>query len=361
MSTEVLNRDLLEEVKTANGEVAWKSPSNIALVKYWGKYGVQLPCNPSISFTLNNSCTTTKITYSPKKGEELNVHFELSGNREPKFEEKIKKYFLSIQEEVSFIEHFDYKIESSNSFPHSTGIASSASGMSAIALCLCTIEKDLGLANLSDEAFMQKASHLARLGSGSACRSLYGGLVSWGETQDLDGASNLYGTPFTDNLHDVFKTYQDTVLIVDETEKKVSSRIGHGLMEGNPFSEQRFVQANDNLKKIKAVLQSGDQDEFIKIVESEALTLHAMMMTSDPYYLLMRPNTLVIIEKIFAYREKTGLPVCFTLDAGPNIHLLYPENIKEEIKEFINSELKSYLAHGKFIDDCVGNGPERLK
>jgi diphosphomevalonate decarboxylase len=361
MTTEVLNNKSLQDVKKATGEVAWKSPSNIALVKYWGKYGVQLPCNPSISFTLNNSCTTTTLKFTPKKGEEFDVRFELSGERKESFEVKIKKFLESISNEVSFIPEFDFVIESSNSFPHSTGIASSASGMSAIALCLCSIEKDLGLENLSEEAFFQKASHLARLGSGSACRSVYGGMVSWGETKDLDGASNLYGTPFTDNLHPVFKTYQDTVLIVDEMEKKVSSRIGHGLMETNPFSQQRFVQANENLAKLKAVLQSGDQEEFIKIVESEALTLHGMMMTSDPYYLLMRPNTLEIIERIFAFREKTGLPVSFTLDAGPNIHLLYPENIKEEIKNFINSELLSYLSRGKFIDDSVGNGPERIK
>src|SRR6185437_12238620 len=87
---------------------------------------------------------------------------------------------------------------------------------------------------------------------------------------------------------------------------------------------QRFAQAHQNLSAIKKVLENGDLEEFIKITESEALTLHSMMMTSMPYFILMKPNTLEIINRIWKFRETTNVPVCFTLDAGANVHVLYP-------------------------------------
>ena len=84
------------------------------------------------------------------------------------------------------------------------------------------------------------------------------------------------------------------------------------------------------------------------------------MMTSSPYYLLLRPNTLQVIERVLAYRERTGIPVAFTLDAGPNIHLLYPDKVGSEVKAFINSELKQFAFNEMIIEDEVGKGPVRL-
>src|SRR5690606_30712639 len=125
-------------------------------------------------------------------------------------------------------------------------------------------------------------------------------------------------------VNEVFRNYQDTILLVDKGEKQVSSTVGHDLMHGHPFAQQRFAQAHENLSAIKKALTDGDIDSFIKIVESEALTLHSMMMTSMPYFILMKPNTLEIINRIWKYRAATGITVCFTLDAGANVHVLYP-------------------------------------
>ena len=342
------------------GKVSWRSPSNIALVKYWGKKAVQIPLNPSISFTLRKSYTETVVEYSPAAEGESTVQFFLEGESNQQFGEKIHAYFKGLDTVFPFLKQLKFTIRSSNTFPHSAGIASSASGMSALALCLCSIEQNHFGGLDSNEAFFQKASYLARLGSGSACRSLYGGLVSWGKVDGREETSDLWGTQQTKNIHPDFLTFNDSILIVDAAQKKVSSRIGHGLMNSNPFSTERFKQAQSNMLRLMEVLKAGDMDEFINITESEALTLHAMMMTSNPYYLLMKPNTLNIIERIFDFRESTGTPLCFTLDAGPNIHLLYPEKVSGEVKVFINDELKPFLHQSRIIEDGVGAGPEKL-
>jgi diphosphomevalonate decarboxylase len=129
-------------------------------------------------------------------------------------------------------------------------------------------------------------------------------------------------------------------------------------MHDHPYAERRFQQAHENLSKLKTVLETGDLDTFVQIVESEALTLHAMMMTSMPYFILMKPNTLEIINAIWKYRNETKIPVCFTLDAGANVHVLYPENTKEEILQFIKGELVGYCQNGQYICDEIGIGSE---
>lgn len=344
------------------GSVAWRSPSNIAIIKYWGKYGTQLPRNPSISFTLSEAHTNTSIKYAPKKESHHQVALDFLFANQPKetFKAKIQQYFESLLEVFPFIKQLHFTIESNNSFPHSAGIASSASAMSALALCLCEIERQL-FGNLKSEPeFLRKASYLARLGSGSACRSVYPKMAVWGANSVVEGSSDLYAIPFEEELHPIFTTFQDTILLISGEEKNVSSRAGHGLMDGNLFAESRYLQAKQNFTKIIGALKTGDVELFGQIAELEALTLHALMMTSNPPFILMKPNTLLIIEKIRAYRIATKQPLYFTLDAGPNLHLLYPENEKAEVWRFIESELLPYCEQRQFIKDGVGNGAMKL-
>jgi len=342
------------------GQVSWQSPSNIALVKYWGKYGEQLPKNTSISFTLSNCHTQTTLFYEPKTtdGYEFEVYLDLK--REEGFEPKILKFFQRIEKYLLFLKEYTFKIETSNSFPHSSGIASSASGMSALALCLMEIERKLN-PEMSKEYFLQKASFLARLGSGSACRSLEGPLMVWGEHSKIVGSTNLFGITYPLEVHKNFDNYQDTILLVDQGLKQVSSTVGHDLMHNHPFAEERFVQANTNLEKLIPILKSGNLNDFIEIVESEALSLHAMMITSMPYFILMKPNTLEIINRIWNFRKETGSKVCFTLDAGANVHVLYPEIEKEQVYDFIKKELVAYCQNSKYICDLVGKGAFLMK
>jgi len=333
--------------------VTWESPSNIALVKYWGKYDVQIPANPSISFTLSKAITTTTLKYSEGQG---TVKVFLDEVETPDFLPKIQTFFERTKHLFPFLDTYDFEIHTSNSFPHSSGIASSASGMSALALCLMSIKKELGL-DISD--FYHEASEAARLGSGSGSRSVYGPLAAWGKHAEIQGSSDTHAVAFSD-VHPIFTSFQDTILLVEKGSKAVSSTVGHGLMNGHPYAEARFNQAHENQSVLLRAMLEGDLQTFGELVESEALTLHGMMMTSMPYFILMKPNTLEIIERIWAYRKETGNPVYFTLDAGANVHVLYPKSHKDVILDFIDTELRTFCKDGSYLCDEVGLGPNHV-
>lgn len=344
-----------------NGDFTWKSPSNIALVKYWGKSEPQIPKNASISFTLDNCYTTTTLAYSKKEksSSDFNIEVIFEGEKKEEFKPKIVEFFKRVKRYIPFITEYNFIIKTENSFPHSSGIASSASGMSALALCLMSIEKELK-PKITKAYFNQKASFLARLGSGSAARSIEGELMVWGKQNAIPSSSDLYAIKFPFKIHKNFKNYQDTILLVDKGKKQVSSTVGHKLMINHPFAEYRFKQANENITRLVEILQNGDLKAFINLVESEALTLHAMMMTSNPYFILMKPNTLKIIDKIWEYREEHNSDICFTLDAGANIHVLFPESEKETINTFIANELIDFCENNQYICDNVGFGARQL-
>ena len=339
-----------------SGSVAYSSPSNIALVKYWGKKAHQIPANPSISFTLNNCKTLTTIKFKKKTTKGFSFEVYLEGVIQKEFKPKIKQFFQRIEVYLPFLSAYHFTIETSNTFPHSSGIASSASGMSALALCLVQLEQSLN-PETTKTFFNRKASFLARLGSGSACRSIEGPLIVWGTHANIIGSSDLVGIKYPYEVHPNFSNFCDTILLVDKGEKQVSSTVGHDLMHGHPFSEQRFAQAHTNMDALIEVLKTGDLTAFINIVEREALTLHSMMMSSDPYFILMKPNTLEIINKIWAFRKKTDLHICFTLDAGANVHVLFPDNEAKEIQEFIANELAMHCQNGHFIDCLLYTSP----
>ena len=329
------------------------SPSNIAIVKYWGKHGNQLPNNPSVSFTLSRCHTETHVRCIRNDSDKYSMRFLFEGKESPKFQEKIEKYLADNQQYFGFLKGLDLDIESANSFPHSSGIASSASSMSALVLCLLQIEKivkqDVKPLDL------RKASFLSRLASGSAARSVFPVMALWGVTPSVSRSSDEYAVPLADMVNPVFKSYHDSILIVSNKEKSVSSRVGHSLMNGHPLAEQRYKTARENTEILLKVLNNGDVDDFMKIAEAEALQLHEMMATSTPSYKLMEPNTLKIIELVRQFRADTKIPACFTLDAGPNVHLLYPHACAVEVKQFIKHELLQYCHDNQCIDDVVKN------
>jgi diphosphomevalonate decarboxylase len=335
-----------------NGKVSESCPSNIALIKYWGKYENQIPANPSISFTLSQCKTNTEIDFFAD--EKFSVQTFLAGNEEVKFAEKIEKYFKNIEQYLPWILKGKYIIKTQNTFPHSSGIASSASGFGAIAKCLMDLD-DLFNGKSDQEFKLKKASFLSRLGSGSACRSLYEGLVVWGETREVANSSDFFAVPFPNHeIHSIFKNFNDWVLLIHEGEKSVSSTVGHGLMNTNPYAERRFQEAHENFSLLKNILKSGDMKSFIQLVEHEALTLHAMMMMSEPAFILMKTGTLSVINKIWEFRKETNLPLFFTLDAGANVHLLFPSNKEEdEIKSFIIKELVQHTQNNDVVKDVM--------
>ncbi len=337
----------------------WRCPSNIALVKYWGKKPVQIPANPSLSFTLSKSYTETELTIRPTESDEGVLEYYFEGKQNEAFESRIRGYLSNIRPYFPFLSGCQCSINSRNTFPHSSGIASSASSMGALALGICSIERQIQDWP-GDEDFYRKASYMARLGSGSAARSVYGGFVTWGRQEGLENTSDEFASPMSENAGPAFTSLHDAILIISPDKKPISSSQGHALMDDHPYAIARYRQARENILNLRRAINRNDLDAFIQLTEIEALALHGLMMSSDPGFLLMKPASLQVILLIQQFRKETGLPVAFTLDAGPNVHLIYPGSEREKVLAFIRNELLEYCHQKEWIDDRMGKGPEEI-
>ena len=325
-----------------------RAPANIAWIKYWGKKGHQLPANPSLSMTLRECVTLTQVEATPATAMKVELWFQ--GDRSEAFETKTQKFLSERAQEFPLLGKFHYKIQTQNSFPHSSGIASSASSMAALSQALGNLLTDHGI-----DVTRQQIGSMARLGSGSACRSVEGGIVTWGKTPLIDQSSDLHATKVTKLVHADFLNAKDAVLVVSSKEKELSSRAGHGAMTGHPFAAARYQQANDNFALLWAGMQTGDWQKVGEVMEAEALTLHALMMTNNPGTLLLAPKSLEVLRLVRLFRQESKLPIYFTIDAGPNIHLIYPESVHAKVEPFIRHELLPFTENGNnAIWDSMG-------
>lgn len=339
-------------------EVRWESPSNIALVKYWGKREGQLPMNPSVSMTLAKAVTqTTVIAHKTNKPSGIAL---VNNDPNHPFIPKLAKLLTWLSTEVPLLNSYEFEIITENSFPHSTGIASSASGLSAFSLCLVSMLEALSGNSLTQEERAVFSSELSRMGSGSACRSIYGGFAWWGESVEWQGSSDRYACSINRRVHERFFHLRDTILIVSSVPKSVSSTAGHSLMQHHPFSEGRKVQVKEHLSALLSGLESGDFEQVGRISEMEAMTLHALIMTSAGNPILWEPGTISLLKAIQRAR-KSGLPLFYTIDAGANVHLLYPADAQHAIESTILPELLSYCDSGKALFDFCGEGPKNLR
>jgi len=341
------------------GELTAECPSNIALVKYWGKQHVQIPMNPSLSFTLSTAITRLSFRFEIMKSPQAGfVDFAFNGMPDEAFAKRIRNYLASVTRFMPFLNRMGILVHSENTFPHSSGIASSASSFGALALALCAIENALYGSLESPELYFRKASFLARLGSGSACRSVYGGYSLWGRSQGIEESSDEYAVPVNQLVAPVFMTLHDSILIISSSPKEVSSSEGHQLMEDHPYRSARISQANNHLRQLLDHLHVGNFEMAGSIAEQEALSLHALMMASKKGYMLLKPNTLSAISAIRRFRTQNDIPIAFTLDAGANIHLLHPASCAPSVSKFIRDELTPFCEDGKVIQDTVGPGPQ---
>jgi diphosphomevalonate decarboxylase len=318
----------------------WSAPSNIAFVKYWGKKGDQLPINPSVSGTLNSCRSITRLEVLDEDSS-FDLAFEFEGKPSDSFRKKIigkfEKYFFN---EVPVLKNMRISLKSRNTFPHSCGIASSASFYASLALNLTELE---GKYEVNSPEFFNRASFLARLGSGSACRSLFGPITAWGD------ASLEFGNTWNE-IHDDFLNMKDFVCLVSAKEKKVSSTVGHALMENHPYKESRIENANENFKETQEILKQGDWQKFSKVLEDEANQLHGMMMMSTPSFYLLEPNSIKLIEAFRNWREAHNIKAGYTIDAGPNIHIICHRDEADKVSSFID-EHKDLLEDGRYLAD----------
>lgn len=337
------------------GKVSYSSPSNIAIIKYWGKEpGDQIPMNPSLSMTLDQcrSFTTMEYEIGDETEPQLEVFFE--GIRAHDIEAKLQRWFTKITYFFSWLKQSRLRVETHNNFPHSAGIASSASGMSAMAMCLAAIDARINAESSSVD--LSLISNIARLGSGSASRSVMGPWVIWGKTENVPDANQQHAVVLHD-VHPDFARLHDTIIVVDKTPKRISSRDGHTLMEGHPWRQGRIEQVATHMQSLLKALRTGHWDTFSKITENEALSLHALMLASEGGMMLWKGNTVEWMHYIREQRQQHNVPMTFTLDAGANIHLIYPDGAREKVLEILQTAPIPYI---KLIHDHTGQGPEKL-
>lgn len=336
--------------KSASIEVM--APSNIAWTKYWGKKDLQKGINASLSMPLKNCSTKSKVEFSfgesASKGPEVSLIFE--GENKSDFLPKINTFFERAKELYPFIgELKSVRITSENTFPHSSGIASSASAFAALALAMEEVMAKIE----SSDLCIERASSAARLGSGSACRSFHAGFTLWGL---LNGRGSEEHGVKIEKVESSFEKIYDAICIVSSKEKAVGSSAGHALMENHPYKEARIAQANENTKALLKWLDEGNIEKAGEVLEEEALALHGLMATSRPSYILMRPETLAIIEKVQEFRRDRSAQVYFTLDAGPNPHIIYFESSKEIVESELLPTLEELCENGRIIMDQKGDG-----
>lgn len=223
-------------------------------------------------------------------------------------------------------------VVSKNSFPKGAGIASSASGFAALTAA--------GAAAAGLDLSERDLSILARLGSGSACRSIPDGIVEWkfGKTGKESYARSLYPTGYWD--------IRDVIAVIGDKDKKVSSSEGHALAAGSPFYRARIAGMPKKVKEIKSALKDKDFTKFGEIIEAEAINMHAVMMTSKPPLYYWLPGTLEVMRLVAGLREE-GIEAYFTIDAGPNVHIICEGKnvigIKRRLKEI--KGLKSVIVN----------------
>lgn len=287
------------------GQATAVAHPNIAFIKYWGNINdaMRIPANGSISMNLDALSTRTTVGIDPQA---IRDRIAINGNEA---DERTSIRISGLLDNIrSIAGHKEYSyISSTNNFPSGSGIASSASGFAALATAAAAA---YGLT--LDE---QNLSALARRGSGSACRSIPGGFVEWfpGDSTDTSYASSIAPPEHWDLM--------DLVVIVDPSHKTTGSSEGHTIAPTSPLQSSRVKDTPRRLNQCRKAILEKDFFALANIVEQDCLMMHTVMMTSSPGLFYWKPATLDVIQKTVALRER-GLPVFYTIDAGPNVHII---------------------------------------
>ena len=285
---------------------AARARTNIALVKYWGKADAALntPAVGSISITLADLWSETRVCFDAGLATDT---FELDGSNDPAQTERVVR-FLDLARAAAGVSH-KAQVTSHNNFPTGAGLASSASGFAALA---AAADQALGLGLAPREL-----SILARRGSGSACRSIPGGFVEWGVGDcDPDSGAASIAPPEHWEL-------ADCVTIVSQGHKPVGSTEGHAIAYTSPIQAARVAGAPERIERCKRAILERDFDALAEVMELDSNLMHAVMMTSTPRLLYWQPATLTVMQAVAEWRQ-SGLPACYTIDAGPNVHVICP-------------------------------------
>lgn len=288
---------------------------NIAFIKYWGNRDntLRLPVNGSISMNLDGLATRTTVSFQPSLAfDELIINgHEVTGAGLDRV-----SYILDIIRGMADI-HERAEVMTENNFPAGAGIASSASAFAALALAG---SRAAGL-SLSEP----ELSRLARRGSGSASRSIPGGFVEW-QVGAADEDSFAFSIAPADHWNLV-----DCVAIVSVSHKKTGSTQGHSIAPTSPLQTARVADAPRRLDLCRNAILNRDFDSFASIVELDSDIMHAVMMTSTPALHYWKPASLEVMNAVRQWRGE-GLPACYTVDAGANVHVMTLESEVQTIE-----------------------------
>lgn len=315
---------------------------NIAFIKYWGNRDntLRLPVNGSISMNLDGLFTQTMVSFQPSLPfDELIINgHEVTGAGLDRV-----SYILDIIRGMANITD-RAEVITENNFPSGAGIASSASAFAALALAG---SKAAGL-NLNEP----ELSLLARRGSGSASRSIPSGFVEWqiGKS-DEDSYAFSIAEPNHWNL-------VDCIAVVSSSHKKTGSTEGHSIAPTSPLQAARVADAPRRLEVCREAILNRDFDAFASIVELDSDMMHSVMMTSTPALHYWKPASLYVMSSVRQWRS-AGLPVCYTVDAGPNVHVICPESeartVDKKLRE-INGVMDVLVARAGGGAQIVTNG-----
>jgi diphosphomevalonate decarboxylase len=288
--------------------------ANIAFVKYWGDRdaSLHLPANGSISMNLDGLTTHTRVTFDPALAQD---ELLLDGARILGQGLDRVSSFLDRVRQMSGVDDYA-QVDSQNNFPAGAGLASSASAFAALSLAASAA------AGLKFNE--QELSRLARRGSGSACRSVPGGFVEW---QAGNSDEDSYGFSIAPPEH---WSLVDCIAILSREHKTTGSNEGHVLAAGSPLQAGRLAQVPSLLAECRRAILGRDFDALALVTELDCHLMHAVMMTSSPPLIYWLPGTLAIAQEVQAWR-KAGLPVCYTIDAGPNVHVICESSSDSEV------------------------------
>ncbi len=301
--------------------------SNIALIKYWGRSQEH---DPNLNIPLNDTVSMTK--YGISDGIRLQTHttieFSSDFDEDTAIVEREKITGRHRERIIRVIDHLralakvddKFKMMSHNDFPVQAGLASSASAFAALALATADA---LGLKFSREEL-----SKIARLGSGSAARSIHGGFVYCHK-------GNSHETAFAEQIctEDCFDM-NAVIAVVDLEKKEVTSDEGHQFANTSPFNNIRIQKSQQQASEMRRLILENKFDAVGQIAETNCLYMHSVMMTSQPALFYWQPATLNIIKKI-QHLRKEGLPSYFTIDAGPNVHCLCQSKNTGELQKII--------------------------
>jgi diphosphomevalonate decarboxylase len=304
---------------------------NIAFIKYWGNRddSLNLPENPTLSMNLDGLYAQTSVLWGDTQSEDVFILNDAEQSGESL--RRVSAHLDILRKRLNISSSAE--VRSSNNFPIGAGIASSAAAFAALTVA--------GVAASGEKLSERELTTLARIGSGSACRSVPTGFVEWhkGETHE-ESFANSIATPDHWELVDV-------IAVVSKAHKNVGSKVGHRSARTSDLQQARIDGAQARFDQCKAAILARDFASFADVVEEDSNLMHAVMMTSRPPLFYWLAPTLSIMEHVRHWRAD-GVQVCYTLDAGPNVHCI----CVREAAEFVSQQLK---AMSEVLDVRVAN------